>query len=246
MGGGVLIEGFQHRAAMTMMPYNHDYYGRHYEAAGFSKNFDLYSLNADPAEFRLPERIVSLAERVRERGRFQVDQLQTRRQLKRIADELGDLYNPTLADHTENYPLTDKELARLKADLLLIARPDLEKVIRYKGVLVGFILSFPDLSEALQRNRGKLGPLSLVRLLRARKHTRKVLFNGMGILDKYQRLGGNALLYAELEKSVMGDPEFEEAEMVQINESTGLMLRDMETIGARIFKRHRVYSRDLP
>ncbi|MEE8440588.1 MAG: hypothetical protein V3S41_02610, partial [Spirochaetia bacterium] len=242
MGGGVLIEGFEYRAAMTMMGYNYDYYPRHLEAAGFSKRFDLLSLTADPHGFRLPDRIESIADMVRSRGRLVVSRVKNKRELRRLADEVGTLYNPTLADHTENYPLTDNELEALKNDLLMIAKPDLEKVIRYDGEIVGYILSFPDLSAAMQRNRGKLGLIRILRLLAENKRTRKIIFNGMGILEKYQRLGGNALLYSELTKSTTGSERysFDEAEMCQINESTHLMLKDLQTVGASVFKRHRV------
>lgn len=247
MGGGVLVQGFEHRAAMTMMPYNYPYYRSHYEAVGFEKRFDLHSLSADPAGFRMPERIETLADRVRSRGRFEVARIENRRHLRRIADEVADLYNPTLADHSENYPLTPNELETLKKDLLLIADPDLEKIIRYDGRVVGFIFSFPDLSAAMQKNGGKLGPVRIVRLLRERGRTRKIIFNGMGILEKYQKLGGNALLYSELAKSVSGTSgrQFDSAEMVQINETTDLMLKDMTTVGAAPFKLHRVYQRGL-
>ena len=247
MGGGVLVEGFEHRAAMNMMVFNYDYYAGHYEAAGFSKRFDLLSLNADPHGFQLPDRIESIADMVRSRGRLVVSQMKNRRALRQVADEIGALYNPTLADHTENYPLTDKELAALKSDLLLIAKPDLEKIIRYDGEIVGYILSFPDLSAAMQRNRGKLGPIRILRLLTESKKTRKIIFNGMGILEKYQRIGGNALLYSELTKSTTGSEKysFNDAEMCQVNESTDLMLKDLLTVGASVYKRHRVYQRTI-
>ena len=242
MGGGVLIHGFEHRAAMTMMPYNFPYYEQHYVGAGFKKKFDLFSLQAEPSAVRLPDRVELLADKVRSRGRFTVEPLRNRGELKRVADEIERLYNPTLADHSENYPLTERELATLKKDLLTIARPDLETVIRYDGEVVGFILAFPDLSETLQRNQGKLGPIAIARLLRARSNNTKILFNGMGILEKHQRLGGNALLYSELAKSVSAGGGFQDCEMVQINEETEMMLRDMETLGAVPFKRHRVYT----
>lgn len=247
MGGGVLIEGFEHRAVMNMMVFNYDYYSRHYEASGFSKRFDLLSLTAEPHGFRLPDRIESIADMVRSRGRLVVAPVKNKRALRRLADEVGALYNPTLADHAENYPLTDKELNALKSDLLLIAKPDLAKVIRYDGAIVGYILTFPDLSDAMQRNRGKLGPIRILRLLTESKRTRKIIFNGMGILEKYQRIGGNALLYSELTKSTTGSEKFkmDEAEMCQINESTDLMLKDLLTVGASIFKRHRVYERTI-
>ncbi len=247
IGGGVLIEGFEHPAAMTMMGYNHAYYAHHYEDAGFKKRFDLNSLRGNPVGFKLPERVERLADRVRERGRMSVAPVHTKRQLKNAADKVAAVYNPTLADHSENYPLTDEELELIKKDLLLIAKPELEKFIEYDGDVVGYILAFPDITRAIQRSRGKLGPISIARLLLESKRTRKIIFNGMGILDDYQRLGGNALLYSELARTVTqsGKYTFDDAEMCQINEETELMLSDMATIGAKVFKRHRVYQRPV-
>ncbi len=247
LGGGVLIKGFEHTAAMTMMPYNHDYYANHYEQLGFGKSFDLYSLFIDPHTFTLPDRVERLAEHVRERGRMKVLQFSRKSELKTLAHKVAALYNPTLADHAENYPLTDAELKQIIRDLLRIARPDLEKVILYDDEVIGYLLGFPDLTPALQRSGGRLTPATLYRIWRASRHPRKLILNGMGILERYQRLGGNALIYSELTRTARANPayDFEAAEMVQINEQTDLMLADLKKLGAEVGKVHRVYRRDV-
>ncbi len=241
-GSGILVEGFEHRAAMTMMPYNYPYYSRLLEGMGFRKHLDLLSMDLPPQSFRLPDRVGSVAEKVLARGRFQVLRFRNKRELSRIADRVADLYNATLADHLEDYPLSPGELAQVKKDLLAIADPVLAKILAYDGQIVGYLFAFPDLSPALQKNRGRVGPLALVRLLRG-MHTRDgLIINGMGILPQYQRLGGNALLYRELERTVahMG---FRRAELTQVSERTGLMLSDIQTLGARVYKVHRMYER---
>ena len=58
------------------------------------------------------------------------------------------------------------------------------------------------------KNKGKLGPIAILRLLLEIKHTNWISFNGVGILPEYQGLGGNAILYAELEKSMHQYPKF--------------------------------------
>ena len=246
-GGGVLVDGFEHPAAMTMMPYNYAYYRAHYERVGFNKQFDLLSLVVDPKRFQLPEKVERLAERVRQRGHMKVLEFESKADVKLIAHEVARLYNPTLADHGENYPLTEAELDRLIDDLLQIAQPDLEKVITYDGEVVGFMLGFPDITRALQKSGGHLTPLSIVRLLWTTRRSRRLILNGMGIVERYQRLGGNALIYSEIARTVRGTEryEFDEAEMVQINEQTDLMLADMQRLGAREYKRHRVYTKSL-
>ena len=68
----------------------------------------------------------------------------------------------------------------------------------------------------------------------------------MGVLPEYQRLGGNALMYYELTKTVQGDGRMVTAEASQVAESTDLMIRDLKTLGARPYKRHRMFTRKLP
>ena len=241
-GSGVLVEGFERRAAMTMMPYNYAYYSRLLEDLGFRKHVDLLSMDLPPATFRLPERVSAIAGKVLERGRFQVLRFRSKRELSRVADRVAELYNATLADHLEDYPLSPEELQQVKKDLLVIADPRLAKILAYDGQIVGYLFAFPDLSAALQKNQGRLGPVELLRLLRAIKSSDSLLINGMGILSQYQRLGGNALLYSELEKTV-ADRTFRSAELVQVSERTELMLRDVQTLGARVYKVHRLYER---
>jgi len=241
-GSGVLIEGFDRRAAMTMMQYNHAYYSRLLEGLGFRKHVDLLSMDLPPATFRLPERVSAIAGKVLERGRFQVLRFRSKRDLSRVADRVAELYNATLADHLEDYPLSPEELQQVKKDLLVIADPHLAKILAYDGQIVGYLFAFPDLSAALQKNQGRLGPVELLRLLRGMKASDGLIINGMGILSHYQRLGGNALLYSELEKTV-ADRTFRSAELVQVSERTELMLRDIQTLGARVCKVHRIYER---
>ncbi len=50
-GSGILVQGFEHRAAMTMMPYNYAYYPRLLEGLGFRKHVDLFSMDLPPDEF---------------------------------------------------------------------------------------------------------------------------------------------------------------------------------------------------
>jgi GNAT superfamily N-acetyltransferase len=241
-GSGVLVAGFEHRAAMTMMPYNYPYYPRLLEGLGFRKHADLYSMDLPSDSFRLPERVSSVAQKVLQRERFRVLRFTGKRDLARVADRVAGLYNQTLADHLEDYPLSAAELEQVKKDLLAIADPRLVKILAYDGRIVGYLFAFHDLSDALQRNGGRLGPLQLLRLMAAMRTSKALIINGMGILPRYQRLGGNALLYHELARTA-GTGEFRSVELVQVSERTELMLRDIQTLGGRIIKTHRLYEK---
>jgi len=245
-GSGILVSGFEHRAAMTMMGYNYPYYERLITGIGFEKLLDFHSFRLDPATFRLDERVISVAEKVLARGRFKVIRFRSKRELLRIAPQIAALYNGTLADHTEGYPLTAAELEQVTKDLALVGQADLIKILTYDGEIVGFLFGFPDLSAAMQRSRGRIGPRSILDLLFEMRRTNELIVNGAGILPNYQRLGGNALLYYELERTIRsrtGRRRFVNADLTQIAESTQLMLSDMQRIGAQLYKVHRIYRR---
>ena len=239
-GSGILVEGFEYRAAMNMMAYNRPYYGSLLENAGFKPFLSLYSMDLPASEFSLPKKVARISELVLKRGHFEVLKFKSKRDVMKAGDEIAHLYNPTLGDHLEDYPLSEKELAQIKKDLLLVADPSLVKVLRYGDKLVGFLFAFPDLSDIMQKNKGKTGPLEILRLLMGMKKKDRVLFNGMGILSEYRKLGGNALLYGELEKTLK-NAGCRSGEIVQISEKTNLMLKDVETLGGRIVKKHRMY-----
>lgn len=243
-GSGLLIEGYELPPPMTMMPYNYPYYRTIIEDLGFTKLFDTYGTDISQENFILPEKIKKFAKKVLERGRFKVQEFKSKREILKKADELLELYNATLADHPEDYPLTPEELTQLKKDLTPIASPDLIKILTYDDKIVGYLLTFADITPELRKSMGKITIPGIIRMMRALKRSKKILANGMGILPEYQRLGGNALLYYELSKTVKSR-DFKIAKTVQINESTTLMLADIRKLGAVMEVTHRVYQLKL-
>jgi hypothetical protein len=244
-GVGVLVDGFEHRAAMTMMGWNQPYYSALLEKAGYAPFKHYYSARLERNTFRMPDRVRSLAEKVLARGRFQLQEFRRKRDLLAVAPRLGQIYNTAIAaSHPDSYPYTAAEIAQVIRQFAQVAEPALIKVITYDGQPAGFVFGFPDLSAALQRARGRLSPWNLLDLAAEYRRTDSLIINGAGILPQYQRLGGNALLYHTLERTA-NTGRFRHAEMTQIADTTYLMLADMQTLGGEVYKTHRLYKRDL-
>ena len=243
-GTGILIKGFEHQPAMTMMRYNYAYYQSLLESSGFDKYVDLHSFSVPPERFVLSERISRLAANVLKRGRFGVLRFKTKGEIRKVAEEIKVLYAKTLSHHLEDYPLSPAELEQVKKDLLTVADPDLISMLTYDGRIIGYALGFADITKTLQRNGGRLSPMAILRILFSLKKTGKILFNGIGILPEYQGLGGNALIYQELERMVQ-KRGFDTAELVQISEKTELMISDVGSLGGEPFKVHRMFKKEL-
>lgn len=242
-GAGVLIDGYDRRAAMTMMNYHLPYYRELVESYGFEVYKDFVSAWLDAVAYQTPPKIKRVAEISLKRGSFWIPELRKKSELRALGREIGKIYNESWVDHEEYCPMTEAELKQLIDSLVTVTDPRLIKVIRAGDDIAGFLLTFPDLSPAIQKSKGRVTPLSLARLLLQKRTTREFIINGVGVLPKYQKTGATALLYYELERTLKGRALW--AEMTQIAETTDLMLSDMQTLGGEVYKRHRVYQRWL-
>jgi len=243
-GYGIQVEGFEHRQMMTMMNYNYEYYPRLVRNLGFEKKVDFVSCYISPPDYRLPDRVYRIIERVEQRGNLRVLPLRNKRDLRAWAPSIGAAYNKAFVNNWEYYPLTEREIDFVLETIMLVANPRLLKLILHESEVVGFLFAFPDISAALQRAKGRLLPFGIFDMLLEMRRTKWVSLNGVGILTKFQGQGGNALLYSEIEKTLQ-DFEFTHADITQVAESATQMRNDLENLGARPYKNHRVYARKV-
>lgn len=243
-GYGILVEGFEHHQMMTMMNYNFPYYPKLLENMGFEKEVDFVSCYMASERFAIPEKAREISRIVQKRGTFKVLNFTTRKELMANAWDLGLAYNDTFINNWEYYPLTKAEVKLLLDNLLVVANPRLIKLISHEGKIVGFLLAFPDITEALQRHNGRLTPWGMLDMMRELKKTKWVSVNGAGVLPEYQGRGGNALLYDEMEKTVK-DFGFEHAEFTQVAETAVQMRKDLINLGGQPYKNHRIFHKKI-
>jgi GNAT superfamily N-acetyltransferase len=243
-GYGLLVEGYEYRQMMNMMNYNYPYYPKLVETLGFEKEVDFVSCYLNGNEFRLPQRIHSIAERVQRRGTLTVHRFTKKKVLVKWSNQIGKAYNDSFVNNWEYYPLTENEIKFVVDNLMLVANPRLIKIISHDQDVVGFLFGFPDVSAAMQRARGRLFPTGLIDILLEMRRTKWISLNGAGILPEFQGRGGNALLYSEMEKTVRSF-NFEHADLTQVAESAVLMRNDLINIGGKPYKNHRVFRLSL-
>ena len=243
-GYGLLVEGYEHRQMMTMMNYNYAYYSRLIEALGFEKEVDFVSCYLNARTFQLPERVHRIVERVKERSSLTVMPFRNKAHLRQWIIPLGRAYNQAFVNNWEYYPLTDNELTFVVNNIIMVADARLIKVIMHKDQIVGFLFGFPDVSAALQRAQGRLTPWAIADLLLEMRRTSWIALNGAGILPEFHGVGGNALLYAEMEDTLRAY-RFAHADLTQVAESAVQMRHDLENVGGKMYKSHRVYRRNI-
>jgi hypothetical protein len=255
-GYGMLVEGFEHRQTMMMFAYNPPYYPRFMESLGFRKEVDFITCKINRETFRMPDRVHRIAERVLKRGAFKVLSFRNKQELLRWIPGFIKAYNAAFIKNWEYYPLSDWEVNFVVDNIMQFLDQDLIKIMTHHDEVVGFILTFPDISAALQRTRGYVPPLAIldnippplaiVDILREVRRTEWLALNGGGVLPEFKGVGGNALMYTEMEKTINSHfQQFKYGELCQVAETAKEMRSDLANIGAAFWKNHRVYIRKI-
>lgn len=241
-GLGMLVKGFEYRPAFGL-PYNMPYYPELVEAVGFHSIGELVSgyLNS---QMPFPAKIHQVAKLLKERRGLHVARFKTRRDLRAFVPKLKDLYNGALVGTGGNAPLTDEEVKALADQMIWFANPRLLKIVYKDDQPVGFLLAYPDISAAIQRSKGRVFPFGWINLLFELRRTKWININGAGMLEGYRGLGGTALLFSEMHKSVI-EEGYSHADLVQIGTENDRMLRELQDLGVEFYKTHRLYSRPL-
>lgn len=239
-GLGLLIKGFSHRPAFGIA-YNHEYYAKLIESSGFEKDSDIVSgyLCSDTL---LPEKIHKISDLVQQRRGLKIINFHSKSALRKMIPQIMEMYNNSLEGTIGNVPLTENEVKKITDQLIWFANPRLIKIIQKDDRVVGFLFAYPDISEAVQRVKGQVFPFGWIQLVNEMKRTQWVNINGVGILEEFQGLGGTALLFSEVYKSII-DGGFKHAELVQIGVDNDKMQRELRDMGIDFYKIHRLYKR---
>lgn len=241
-GLGLLVEGCEHRPAMGI-PYNYDYYDHLVTSLGFEKEIDYLSAYVS-AEYHLPPRVYDLAERVKQRRAFSIREFASKAELSAWIPAIKRVNNEAFTEVWGYYPINDDEINAAGQRMLAVADHRLIKLVMKEDKVVGFLLTFHDLSAGLQKAKGRIWPLGWYYLWREFKRTEWANLNGIGLLPQHQGVGANAILYTELEKSFR-QFGFRHADFVQVSEENVKSLSEVSFVTTNWYKRHRIYRRDI-
>lgn len=239
---GLLVDGFeQHPVLMTT--WNPPYYARLLEDAGFGTAKDLLAwwYPAKEIDYALPPVYARQAQRAKD------EQVVFREiDLKKFDREIAiawDVYNAAWEKNWGFIPMTKAEFELMGKDLKMILNPKFAVVAEVNGEAAGLAIALPDFHEIFKRiPDGRLLPTGIFKLLTGGKHLRALRVMVLGVKPQYRTRGIFALFLDELMKrgrefGVTG------AECSWVLEDNLLMNRPLEAMGARPYRRWRIYER---
>ncbi len=237
---GFLIEGFD-KPPMLMTPYNKPYYNDQMNGLGLVKSKDLLAFLYDFKD-SLPDKVLRVAALAEKKG------IKVRPVSKKdfTADMMvfKDIYNSAWKENWGFIPIPDEELVYSAGRLKPLVVPELTLIAEKDGNPIGFLGLIPDFNFVLKQMGGKLNPVTILKALYYSKKITSLRLLLYGIKPEYRNRGVDALLFKEGFKGIMKGG-YRKIEFSWVLENNISVIRIAEMFGAPLYKRYRIYEKNI-
>jgi GNAT superfamily N-acetyltransferase len=199
---GMLIEGFDEISSLSGI-YNFPYYMDHMEKLGFRKSVDWIQFEIKiPTE--VPEKVERMTRIVLQKYDLHMLKPRTSKEILPYATKMFTMYNTAFNDIYGFTALTKKQMDYYTKLYFDFIRPEfVSMIIDGQDDVVGFGITIPSLSKALQKAKGSLFPFGFIHLLRALRKNDIIHMYLIGVRPDYHGKGLLALVYHELNKNYL-------------------------------------------
>lgn len=191
---GLLIEGFD-RLATFEANYNYPYYKDLIEQCGYEKEIDYISSRVElPKESN--ERAKKLADLVMKRYKLRVATAKNIRQyLKKYKDGIFEVLDEAYGDLYGVIPYNERLKESIISQFKMVINMNyIITLLDENDKVVAFGFALPELASAVQKSKGKLFPLGVFRILRAKTHGTVADFGLIGVRKEYLNKGLPAIM----------------------------------------------------
>jgi hypothetical protein len=197
---GMLIKGFEEVATLASI-YNYPYYPEHMEKHGFMKAADWVQWEFDVGG-TIPEKVERLSHLLQEKFKLRVLKAKKAKELKPYARKMFSMLNVAFDELYGFTALTEKQMDSYTKQYFGFIQPQFVSfVLDQNDEIIGFGISMPSLTRALQKCNGKLFPFGFIYILRAMKKVDTIDMYMNGVRPDYHGKGVNAIYFNELHKA---------------------------------------------
>ncbi|MFB9079765.1 GTP cyclohydrolase [Flavobacterium procerum] len=197
---GVLTEGYDQIGTMITW-YNHAYYVTHLEQLGFVVE-KQYIESIFPFSNVKPELFQKATALIKKRYGLKSLTFTKTKDIMPHVDKMFDLFNESYAKLASFVAISDIQKEYFKKKYISFINPEYIKfVVDENDKLIAFSIVMPSFTEALQKIKGKLFPFGFLHLLKAKKHSKDVVFYLIGVQPEYQNKGVTAIIFDEYYKT---------------------------------------------
>jgi GNAT superfamily N-acetyltransferase len=243
---GVLVEGFD-SPPVIMMGHSRAWQGAIAEACGLVKEKDLFAWKWEREPFT--PRVLKAWEQVRAHPGLQLRSIDPSRMDEELRT-IMDIYNDAWDGKWMYVPALPDEVTHAAKNLRLIIDPRIAFIAELRGRAVGMCIMLPNLNEAIADMGGRLLPFNFAKLLYRTKvqHPRSCRLMMLGIRKELRTvkelMGLSAAMYVEVAQRGVNHG-YEWAELSWTREDDAPINSGIRSMGARVYKKYRVYAKPL-
>lgn len=239
---GCLSEGFHE--PIYNMPYNHPYYCQLFENYGFKNYFNQYTYRLNIQQGVQSQIVKEKAERLLKRRNYSFETFDWKK-AEKYAEDIMYIHNSGWA----KFPGVPK-MTKLQAGNII---KELKPILDTRAIIfgyheeepVGFYVMIPDLFQIIRNFNGKFNLYHKLRLLfdlKIRRKANRLIGVIFGVVPQHQGRGVEAGLVMRMEKEIFkpGFP-YKSLEMNWIGDFNPGMMKMVEQIGGKIYKKHITY-----
>ena len=195
---GMLVEGYDNIPPFNCL-YNFPYYNEFVTKLGYGKECDWLQYKI-VANHGVPEKARRMSKLVRERYHLQFGSIDRLKRDKKLVRKFFEVYNGSFAESVLNFvPLTPEEIDEEAANVMPFLNDKASALLLDEhGEIVAFGISFPSISVALQKAKGRLFPFGWWHLWRAMHNYEVTDLMVNGAAPNWQNKGVSALYYEEM------------------------------------------------
>lgn len=196
---GVLTEGFEKLSTMITW-YNHPYYTKHYENSGYKKEKEYVESVFSFSNVK-PETFEKAQELIKKRYQLKALNFTKTKEVMPYANKMFDLFNNSYASLSSFVAITDAQKEYFKKKFISFVNPEYIKFVLDKDDnLIAFAIVMPSFAKVLKEINGRLFPYGFLKLLKAKKDSKDVVFYLIGVMPEYQNKGVTAIIFNEYYK----------------------------------------------
>lgn len=245
---GLLVKGQDH-APTIMMGHHPAHYAAWIEAAGYARAKTLYTYDLDISKPFSP-----LLQRIIQSGhkneRITIRPVRKADWDAEVATILA-ILNDAWSDNWGFVPFTPAEVAYAGKKLRPLIKEDLNMIAEVEGRPVAFMLTFPDVNDALAKIRGRLFPFGWIHMLRwlrlPKGATMRVPL--MGVLKELHssRLASQLafMMIEEIRQHANGNYGSDRGELGWVLDDNQGMNAIADAIGSKVNREYAIYERVL-
>lgn len=245
---GLLVSGQDH-PPMIMMGHHPAHYAGWIEAAGYARAKTLYTYDLDITHGFGPlvERLVQTGKR---NARINVRRVRKDRWDEEVATILA-ILNDAWSDNWGFVPFTPAEVAYAGKKLRAIIHEELNVIVEMDGRPVAFMLTWPDVNDALAKIKGRLFPFGWIHMLRWLRHPKGAGMRVplMGVLKELHgtRTAGQLafMMIEAIREEAIAKFQSTRGELGWVLEDNQGMLAIADTIQSKVNREYAIYQRAL-